>query len=133
MPFFSCIQKYFTVETLNKSIATFPYTGTDKTNKPHVIPHNIASRNTIGGNGHENWTLLRLLPLMLGHLIPEDELAWQVLLDLKDIVELAVARFHTDDTIAYLECKITEHRQKYTELFSRSCVATKTSFCRALC
>ncbi len=110
-------KKYFTVETLNKSIATFPYTGTDKTNKPHVMPHNIASRNTIGGNGHENWTLLRLLPLMLGHLIPEDELAWQVLLDLKDIVELAVARFHTDDTIAYLECKITEHRQKYTELF----------------
>lgn len=38
-------------------------------------------------------------------------------MDLKDIVELSVARFHTDDTIAYLECKITEHRQKYTELF----------------
>lgn len=110
-------KKYFTIENLNKCIAKFPYTGTDKTNKPHVIAHNFSSRKNIGGNGHENWTLLRLLPLMIGHLIPEEELAWHVLLDLKDIVELAVARFHTDDTIAYLECKITEHRQKYTELF----------------
>lgn len=44
-------------------------------------------------------------------------MAWQILLDLKDIVELVVAPTHTDESIAYLECKISEHRQKYQEVF----------------
>lgn len=46
-----------------------------------------------------------LLPFLVGVLVPEDELAWQVLLDLKEIVELAVALVHTDETVAYLDVK----------------------------
>ncbi|TKS64894.1 hypothetical protein D9C73_027686 [Collichthys lucidus] len=38
-------------------------------------------------------------------------------LDLKDIVELVVAPVHSDESIAYLECKISEHRQRHQELF----------------
>ncbi|KAK0131528.1 putative nuclease HARBI1 [Merluccius polli] len=53
----------------------------------------------------------------IGHLVPGDEMAWQILLDLKDIVELVVAPKHTDESIAYLEGNISEHRQKYQELF----------------
>lgn len=64
---------------------------------------------------HENWTLLRLLPFVIGQIVPEDEPAWQVILDLKDIVELVVAPVHTDETIAYLEAKIYDHR--HLELF----------------
>lgn len=44
-------------------------------------------------------------------------MARQILLDLKDIVELVVAPTHTDESIAYLEGNISEHRQKYRELF----------------
>ncbi|KAJ8347978.1 hypothetical protein SKAU_G00265670 [Synaphobranchus kaupii] len=51
-----------------------------------------------------------------GDLIPEDELAWQVILDLKEIVELAVAPVHTHETIAYLDVKVSEHRQRLREL-----------------
>ena len=40
-------------------------------------------------------------------------MAWQILLDLKDIVELVVAPKHTDKSIVYVEGKISEHRQKY--------------------
>lgn len=72
-----CIQemiklKYFTLEYLNKKIVTFPYQHADKTDKPHPIPKNFAGKKTIGGNGHENRTLLRLLPLMIGNMIPEE-------------------------------------------------------------
>lgn len=58
-----------------------------------------------------------MLPFLIGPLIPESEPAWEVLLDLKDIMELVVAPMHTDESIAYLECKISDHRQKYQELF----------------
>ena len=40
---------------------------------------------------------------MIGHLIPEEERAWKVILDLKDIVELVVATFHCEESVAYLE------------------------------
>lgn len=110
-------KKYFNLEILNNSILHFPYKWTDKTNRPHVIPSTFSTRGTIGGNATENWALLRLLPFIVGHLVPEGEFAWEILLDLKDIAELVVAPEHTDESIAYLESKITDHRQKYQELF----------------
>ncbi|KAL6472424.1 hypothetical protein MHYP_G00186120 [Metynnis hypsauchen] len=51
-----------------------------------------------------------------GDLVPEGELAWQVILDLKEIVELVVAPVHTQETIAYLDVKVSEHRQRLHEL-----------------
>ncbi|KAJ7998433.1 hypothetical protein DPEC_G00204880 [Dallia pectoralis] len=38
-------------------------------------------------------------------------------MDLKDITELVVAPVHSDDSLAFLEGKIIEHRQRYVELF----------------
>lgn len=38
-------------------------------------------------------------------------------MDLKDIVELVVAPTHTDESIDYLEFKISDHRHKYQDLF----------------
>lgn len=49
--------------------------------------------------------------------MPENEPAWLVLMELKDIVELVVALVHTDESISYLKSKIVEHRQRYQELF----------------
>ena len=88
-----------------------------KTNRPHAIPQSFTSRNSIGGNAHENWNVLRLLPFIIGQIVPENEPAWQVILHLKDIVELVVAPVHTEETVAYLEVKIFDHRQLYLELF----------------
>lgn len=51
-----------------------------------------------------------MLPFLIGHVVPEGEPAWQVLMDLKDIVELVVSPVHTDESISYLEIKISEHR-----------------------
>lgn len=65
----------------------------------------------MGGKAHENWSLLRFLPLLIGPLVPEDDPAWLVLMDLKDITELVVAPVHSDDSLAFLESKIIEHRQ----------------------
>lgn len=96
---------------------TFPYKWTDKTNRPHTVPHAFMSNGSIGGNAHENWSLLRFLPFLVGHLVPPDESAWQVLMELKDIVELVVAPVQTAESIAYLESKICDHRRRLQEVF----------------
>ncbi|KAK2848117.1 hypothetical protein Q7C36_009799 [Tachysurus vachellii] len=107
---------YFSLEILNVAIKKFPYTFSDRTNQPQLIANNFASKATIGGNGHENWTLLRLLPLLIGHHIPEGDETWEVLMNLKDVVELSVSASFSEESVCFLDCKLAEHRdifQKY--------------------
>ena len=77
----------------------------------HILPiaRGFSSKGTIGGNGHENWTLIRLLLLLIGHKVPEGDDVWNILMLLKDIVELAVATRHTEESIHFLDCKVSEH------------------------
>ena len=110
-------KKYFTVDYLNSIIESFPFKFTDKTNRPQPISKYFAKKNSIGGNCHENWTLLRLLPLMIGHVIPEEDKTWQILLDLKEIVEILASGHFSDETLSYLECKISDHRCLLKEVF----------------
>ncbi len=110
-------KKYFNLTVLNELITSFSYKGLDKDNSPQAIPQNYNDRRTIGGNGHENWALIRLLPLIVGSQVPEGDSAWQVLLTLKDIVELVVASVHTIETIACLDVKISVHRDRFLEDF----------------
>ena len=109
------IKQYFTLLQLNESITQFPYTWTDKTDHPQPIPQHLLSRKSIGGNAHENWTLLKLLPYIIGVKITFNEPAWQVLMTLKDTTELVVSPFHTEDSISYLDRLISEHRHRLLE------------------
>ncbi|OON91157.1 MAG: hypothetical protein ATN32_02455 [Candidatus Epulonipiscium fishelsonii] len=118
-------KKYFTLTNLNESIIAFPFKWTDKTNRPHLLPLTYSIKRTIGGNAHENWSLLRFLPLLIGARVPSNEPVWQVLCDLKDIVELVVAPFHTEDSISYLNFKISEHRAVFQEVFPHERIRPK--------
>jgi len=84
-------KKYITLDVLNEAIRSFPYTFADKTDQPQLISKTFSTKGTIGGNGHENWCLIRLLPLLIGHNIPEGDNTWEILMLLKDIVALVVA------------------------------------------
>jgi len=110
-------KKYISLESVNHAVKTFAYTFSDKTNRPQPIPKAFATKRTIGGNGHENWTLLRLLPLLIGDDIPEGDSSWEILMLLKDIVELAVASKHTEESIDFLRSKIKEHRELLQSTF----------------
>lgn len=103
--------KYFTLEYLKERIVPFPYQHTDKLDKPHKIPQTFSVKKSIGGNGHENATLLRLLPLMIGNAVPEEDGARTVLMDLKEVVELSLCSEFTEESIQYLQSKIQDHRE----------------------
>lgn len=118
-------KKYFSLNELNTLITQFPYKGTDQTNSPHAVPQNFIDRRTIRGNVHENWALIRFLPLIVGSLVPQNEPFWQVLMTLKDIVELVVAPVHTAQTIGYLDSKISEHRHRFLAVFPKETLMPK--------
>lgn len=65
--------KYFTYNELNQLIKELPYRWSDNTDAPQPVPLNFAARKSVGGNAHENWALLHLLPLIVGERIPENQ------------------------------------------------------------
>lgn len=121
-------KKYFTLSELNDLIKQFPFKFTDDLDRPQSIPVSFASRCSIGGNAHENWALIRSLPLIIGSRIPSDDPAWQILMTLKDIVELSVSPIHSLESVAYLELKISEHRHRLQEVFPQLRLTPKHHF-----
>ncbi|XP_039660298.1 uncharacterized protein LOC120561302 [Perca fluviatilis] len=109
--------KYFTLEYLNTKIRTFPYEHFERLDKPQPIPKTFAAKVSIGGNGHENSTLLRLLPLMVGSKVPEGDKVWAILMDLKEIVQLVLSPSFTEESIQYMQTKISNHRQGLKAVF----------------
>lgn len=59
-----------------------------------MIPAHFLTKRSVRGN--ENWCMLRLLPLIIGLKVPEDDEVWQMLMTLKDIVEPVMAPVHTE-------------------------------------
>lgn len=49
--------------------------------------------------------------------LTEGGAAWAVLMELKEVVELALCPTFTDETLDYFECKISDHRQALLEVF----------------
>lgn len=121
-------KKYFSLVELNRVIKQFPYKWKDRTNCPQAIPLTFASRKTIGGNAHENWCLLRLLPLMIGPKVQEEEQAWQLLMTLKDVVEVVMSPSHTDESIGHLDSLIAEHRHRFSSVFPQEKLIPKHHF-----
>lgn len=61
-------KKCFTISRLNEPIEKFPYKWTDKTNRAPTVTHASMSNGSNGVIAHENWSLLRFLPFLVGHL-----------------------------------------------------------------
>lgn len=110
-------KSYFTLDVSNRAIRYFNYTFTDKMDRLQVIGKGFSIKETIGGNAHENWCLIRLLPFLIGKCVPDGDDTWEILMLLKDIIELVVAPRHTEETLHFLECKIAEHRQLLQSTF----------------
>ena len=104
---------HFTLEHLNSIVASWPYGPHDRQNKPVAL----ALGDKIRQNAGRMWCLLRLLPLMIGSLIPKDNVFWCFLLELKDIVELVFGYKLSITHIHSLTLKIQDHLATFRELF----------------
>lgn len=51
---------------------------------------------------------------MIGTNVPEEEQAWQLLMTLKDVVELVMPPTHTDESIGHLDRLTAENRHRFS-------------------
>lgn len=67
--------KFFTIEFLNERIAKFRYGPMEFKNKPSPTfdqSHFTSKRNSVAQNAVQTWLLLRALPFLIGHCIPDE-------------------------------------------------------------
>lgn len=109
-------KKWFTYKILKRRISEFKYDSFDMKNKPAPVRKGSSS---LGGSAVQNWTLLRLLPLIIEGLIkdPDDEV-WKAYLKLKHICEFVCAPAIHDDQVTELDLLIKEYL-KERSIFSQ--------------
>lgn len=64
----------------------------------------------------QTWCLMRLLPFMIGNVIPEGNAEWEVFLTLRDIMEHIVCPLVTEAATYVLEGLVQEHHILYLEV-----------------
>ena len=95
-----------TEKQICSQICIFNYGKCDVTNKP-AVPKKLDSITSQSAS--QMYTLLRLLPLMIGHFIPEDNMAWEIFLLLKDIIEIVTSPTLDKKICPFLQSLISDH------------------------
>lgn len=84
-------------------------------NKPVNISATFDDR--IEQNAGRMWCLLHLIPQMLGDVVPENDVYWNFLLELKEIVELTFANCLSESHVYLMILKIQDHLSAFLGLF----------------
>ena len=102
------MKKWFSIVQLNRLLATFKCVGSDSANKPASVKVNC---ERLGGNAVQNWSFLRILPLLIGGSRIEDlkDEVWRLCMLLRQIVEIVCAPKISLGMVAYLQCIIEEY------------------------
>ncbi|XP_072047514.1 uncharacterized protein [Amphiura filiformis] len=123
-----CVRSgHFTLDYLNTQIRTFPYQKCDRVNKPTKLSKNLATFK-VKETAAQCWCLLRLLPLMVGHRVPIDDPAWNVLVLLSDVVLYSTCPKVTPYIVEFLGDVIEEFLTEYFSVFPEATMTPKMHF-----
>jgi len=74
------------------------------------------------------WFMGRVLPLIIGDLVPDDDERWLNFSLMMDIVDLLFAPVISDDKVAYLSVLISDHHSTFVDLYPEHSVIPKMHF-----
>ncbi|XP_033097594.1 uncharacterized protein LOC117101675 [Anneissia japonica] len=120
-------ERYVTTDFVNRRICSFRYSHLDMRNKPVGISVS-GSTVSVKQNAARNWCLIRLLPLMIGRFIPEGNLHWELLLNLKQCVDLIFCPEISHEAVVGLSHLLQENLQLFKHLFPHSRIKPKQHF-----
>ena len=116
---------WFTLELLNKNVERFPLIGSDASNRPAPT----VSKQKLGGQAVENWWFVRFFPLMVYGLIQDtSDAVWQLVVKLKETVEIVVSPVIHISDVAYLRVLIEEYIEDSSSLFEEHQLRPKHHF-----
>ena len=104
--YFIKVKHWLTYSQLNRRVTQFSYKDSDSSSSPCRVNEKAI---TIGGQAAENWCLLRLLPVIIGDKVDPRDPVWQLVITLKELVELVCAPKITTVQVAYLNIVVVEY------------------------
>lgn len=108
----------FTLEALNEKIRAFNYGFLEKCNKPNPVSRISGGKIVISGTCAQLICFAKFLPLIIGHIIPENfSEQWDVFLKLLDIINIVSSPRLTPSILTQLKFLIADHHQEYLNLF----------------
>lgn len=115
-----CVIEHFlaagivTFDYLNEQINTFPHQGSDKQNRPDIVPVNkFKCRQTAA----KNRRFLRLLRVMIGNRIAVGDPKWEVLLLLLDVHDAAMSPVMSKIDTVILDDKVHSFLESFCNEF----------------
>nr|XP_042911096.1 uncharacterized protein LOC122272092 [Parasteatoda tepidariorum] len=118
--------KFISLPLLNRRIRSLKFGFNDKPNRPYELKVNFAKGIQMPAS--RMWFLLRFLPLMIGIFVPENEIVWEFLLILKDIVDIILSPVINTDYVSLLKDLIYEHHTMFTQIFKETKLKPKHHF-----
>ncbi|XP_068747232.1 uncharacterized protein [Montipora capricornis] len=114
-------EEYFTLETLNDRIATFDYGSPEMSNKPSAIKQQALSNDSasLSQTAAQMWCLARMLPILVGDLIPDGDENWENFLCLLRIEEIVFSPVASTRLAAYLAVLVEQYLDEFKELHDR--------------
>ena len=74
------------------------------------------------------WLLGRLLPLIIGDLVPYDDEYWELFLQMMEIVDILFSPSTTEDHAGYVAVLINDHHKDFCRLYPDHNIIPKLHF-----
>jgi len=98
------------VKELNSRIENFQFGIADRCDKFGPFPLDFVSKDkSVSGKAVEKWCLFRLLPLLLGDVVDDEDKVWKLYNLARDICEIVLAPVVDPAWLPYLELIIAHH------------------------
>ena len=86
------------------------------------------SFNFFFASAAQMWLFARILPILLGDYIPEDDERWENFLRMMDIVDRLLSPKVSEDDATYIKWLISDHHREFCRLYPESSVIPKMHF-----
>ena len=74
------------------------------------------------------WCLARLLPVMIGELVPDHDRYWDNFLLMLTITDYIFAPITSDSIVPYIRDMIQEHHQEFRDLYPDASITSKMHY-----
>ena len=116
---------FFDLGDFNDIILNFEYSENDKNNKSQIVEKKPLNSLRVKQTACEMWTILRLLPLMVDHVIPRGNRVWGIYIKLLQIVEMLCADEFSNSDLLLLQDELDAFFQNYADVFQNVCIKLK--------
>lgn len=113
-------RKYFSLDTLNFKMNVFDYSSIDLRNKPPMIPEHFRKKTKLSMSAAEMLCCVKYFALAIGEYVPLDDPVWQLYINLREILDIVLARSVSSEVANLLDVLITEHNNQYINLFNKT-------------